>query len=83
MNSGYYPKVENPNSTNNNIQMKSGEFQTPFFFGGSQIPTDLNISPQTFNGSGAGRKMKPAVMPNENPVRIDKKSMPLYLPFKK
>jgi hypothetical protein len=83
MNSGFYPKVENPNLTNNIIQMRSNAMQTPFFFGGAQTPTDLGLKQGSFSGSGMGRQMKPAVMPNDYPVKVDKKSMPLYLPFKK
>ena len=37
----YFPKVSYPYSSNNNVNMLSGEYQTPFFFGGSQVPTDL------------------------------------------
>jgi len=42
----YHPKVEHPNKIF--PQMKSGEFQKPFFFGGSQVPENLDIS----TGSG-------------------------------
>ena len=35
--------------------MESGEYQTPFFFGGSQVPTDLFLSKAMYNGSlGSG-----------------------------
>ena len=34
------------------IQTESGEFQTPFYFGGSQVPTDLFLARSSFNGSG-------------------------------
>jgi hypothetical protein len=35
--------------------MESGGFQTPFFFGGSQVPTDLFIPKNRYNGSsGSG-----------------------------
>jgi hypothetical protein len=43
----YWPKVNNPNAQF--IQMTSGEYQPPFFFGGSQIPMSLNG-----NGRGNG-----------------------------
>jgi len=36
----YHPKVEHPNKVFN--QMESGGFQTPFFFGASQVPLELN-----------------------------------------
>lgn len=42
----YWPKVNNPNAQF--VQMTSGEYQPPFFFGGSQIPMALNGS----SGSG-------------------------------
>jgi hypothetical protein len=46
----YWPKVNNPNA--NLIQMTSGEFQPPFFFGGSQVPVNLNLDTQKISGSG-------------------------------
>jgi hypothetical protein len=36
----YHPKVEHPNKVFN--QMESGGFQSPFFFGASQVPLELN-----------------------------------------
>lgn len=42
----YHPKVEHPNSVL--PQMTSDGFQTPFFFGGSQVPVNLGIA----TGSG-------------------------------
>ena len=36
----YYPKIEHPNKVF--MQMESGGFQKPFFFGASQIPLELN-----------------------------------------
>ena len=38
-------KVENSHSPNDIIQMESGGFQKPFYFGGSQVP--VNLSPPT------------------------------------
>jgi hypothetical protein len=49
MNSGYFPGVVNPKVR---PQTKSEEFQTPFFFGGSQIPNALSIRKGAFSGSG-------------------------------
>lgn len=43
MSGGYNPKVEFPHMSNNIPQMRSGEFQKPFFFGGAQAPTALGI----------------------------------------
>jgi hypothetical protein len=37
----YWPKVNHPNEIF--PQMESGEYQPPFFFGGSQVPTALGI----------------------------------------
>jgi len=43
----YHYKVANPNARFP-VQMESGEFQKPFYFGGSQVPVNLNIP----HGSG-------------------------------
>jgi hypothetical protein len=45
MNSGYYPVVVNPGLKR--VQTQSQ--QTPFYFGGSQVPTNLNIKPKKIN----------------------------------
>lgn len=42
----YHPKVAHP--TTIFPQMESGGFQTPFFFGGSQVPVNLGLA----TGSG-------------------------------
>jgi hypothetical protein len=55
MSGGYSPKVAHPFLSNNIVQMRSGELQTPFFFGGSQAPTALKIPASAYSGSsGAG-----------------------------
>jgi hypothetical protein len=41
MSYNYNPKVTHPNKIF--LQMTSGGFQTPFFFGGSQVPVDLGL----------------------------------------
>jgi hypothetical protein len=41
MSYNYNPKVENPNKIF--YQMTSNGFQTPFFFGGSQVPVTLGL----------------------------------------
>jgi hypothetical protein len=41
MNSGFFPKVVNPNGYK--LQTQSVEFQKPFFFGGSQVPITLGL----------------------------------------
>lgn len=52
MSGGYNPKVSNPRLSNNIPQMRSEEFQTPFFFGGSQTPIALGLPAGSFSGSG-------------------------------
>jgi hypothetical protein len=34
------------------VQTESGGFQTPFYFGGAQAPTDLFLPRTSFSGSG-------------------------------
>ncbi len=46
----YWPKVNKPESVF--VQMKSGEYQPPFYFGASQIPHDLGM-----RGSGIVRTL--------------------------
>ena len=63
----YNPKVSNPNLSNNIPQMKSGAFQPPFFFGGSQVPTDLFLGKNQYNGSkGQGAKE------HKEPIKLGK-----------
>jgi hypothetical protein len=51
----YNPKVANPSLRNDIPQMRSSTKQTPFFFGGSQVPTDLFLAKSVYNGSsGSG-----------------------------
>ena len=51
----YNPKVANPRLSNSIPQMSSFKDQTPFFFGGSQVPTDLFLAKNQYNGSsGSG-----------------------------
>jgi hypothetical protein len=50
----YNPKVTHPEMSNNIPQMRSGGFQTPFFFGGSQVPTDLFLAKSMYNGAKGG-----------------------------
>jgi hypothetical protein len=59
--SGFYNnwlKVQNPNFTNNNVQMQSNELQVPFYFGGSQVPNALNLKSNEISGSGFNKKIK-------------------------
>lgn len=41
MNSGYFPVVVNPRPR---VQTLSGGYQAPFYFGGSQVPSAINLS---------------------------------------
>lgn len=49
---GYNPKIAHPNSLNNNFQMQSASFQKPFYFGGSQVPYNLQLNHSQFSGAG-------------------------------
>ena len=53
MNSGYFPGIVNPKVR---PQTKSDELQTPFFFGGSQIPNALSIKKGEFSKSSVKQK---------------------------
>lgn len=46
----YWPKVNNPNAEYR--QMTSGGFQTPFYFGGSQVPVNLHTDEHNITGYG-------------------------------
>jgi len=48
-NYNFHPKVNNPHLSNNIPQLRSGGFQAPFFFGGSQVPTALGIAGRGFH----------------------------------
>jgi len=50
MNSGYFPVVVNPYKLR--AQTKSEELQTPFYFGGSQVPEALSMKKSGMKGSG-------------------------------
>lgn len=55
--SGFYQnwiKVQNPEMSNNIVPMESGGFQTPFYFGGSQVPIALNLKGTDLDISGNG-----------------------------
>jgi hypothetical protein len=51
---GYNPKIAHPSMSNNIPMMRSGAFQVPFFFGGSQVPTDLFLAHSQYNGAKGG-----------------------------
>jgi len=46
----YHPKVDNPTGSFP-VQMMSGEYQVPFYFGGSQVPISLGFDPTTHRTS--------------------------------
>lgn len=60
MSGGYNPKVSHPFMSNNVAPMRSNDFQVPFYFGGSQIPNDLDLKEGTFSGSGVFMKGMPS-----------------------
>lgn len=68
-------KVQNPNMRNDIIPMESGGFQTPFFFGGSQIPSALGLEGTDLNITGGGIKGYSKV--NFKPDKIKGKGMPM------
>jgi hypothetical protein len=45
----YFPKVTHQYASNNIPQMRSDTQQTPFFFGGSQVPVALGMSGSGFH----------------------------------
>jgi hypothetical protein len=57
MSGGYNPKVSMPRLSNNIPQMKSGDLQTPFFFGGAQAPIALGLPAGSFSGSGFSKSV--------------------------
>jgi len=59
--SGFYnnwTKVQNPEFTNNNVQMQSGGYQVPFYFGGSNVPNALKLDTNEISGRGFNAKVK-------------------------
>lgn len=64
--SGFYQnwyKVQHPDSRNDITPMESGGFQTPFYFGGSQVPVNLGIDLHEQVGRGIGDYSKMNFMP--------------------
>lgn len=49
-NSGFFPKVVNPNKVL--YQMKSENEKLPFYFGGSAVPYNLQLKKQSYSGGG-------------------------------
>jgi len=53
----FYPKLEHPYlSAKNNINFVSKANQAPFFFGGSDVPSMLNLKTKPLSGSGFSNK---------------------------
>ena len=50
MSGGFNAKTVYPSGFS--INTKSGEFQHPFFFGGSQVPVNLSLPQSGYSGSG-------------------------------
>jgi hypothetical protein len=70
MSGGYNPSVMNPRFIGTKVNTLSGGFQTPFFFGGSQVPEDLHLSRIQYNGSyGNGLNRK---VPSHIPTDFDR-----------
>jgi hypothetical protein len=65
--SGFYNnwfKVTHPTTSNDITQMKSGGYQKPFYFGGSQVPEVLKEKSHEITGNGIKRKI--SFLPDTN-----------------
>lgn len=85
--SGFYNnwyKVNNPNTSNNIIQMESGGAQPSFFFGGSQVPYNLKIDNSISGGSIKSRKhtLQPIISGKEKQRTTIDKYNNVYIPRK-
>ena len=84
--SGFYNnwlKVQNPTITNDIPQMESNGFQTPFYFGGSQVPINLIMSDTNHNikGGGMGKvNFKPVFQGKGIQKTLHKKYSNIHLP---
>jgi hypothetical protein len=74
----YFHKTTHPHSSNNNPNMKSGASQVPFFFGGSQVPTDLFLPKTSYSGSSGSGLTHKANVPNTHPADLDVKANEVY-----
>lgn len=59
----YWYKVTHPTVSENIPQLRSQCFQKPFFFGGSQIPSNLGLSKKLFSGAGFVGDTPPKQLP--------------------
>lgn len=87
--SGFYNnwlKVQNPNSNNNIEPMKSGGFQKPFYFGGSQVPESIGLDDTNLDihGSGIYKKtdFKPLIKGKGLAKTTVNKNNNIYMPRK-
>lgn len=78
MSGGFSPKVANPFGFR--TQTQSGASQMPFFFGGSQVPTDLFLARKSFSGSGLSPQIFQAKKGTEV-IRRGTTVIPRHLPF--
>jgi hypothetical protein len=67
----YFPKQQHPNASNNNPNMQSGASQTPFFFGGSQVPTDLFLPKNSYSGSSGSGLVHKGSVSKTHPSDLD------------
>ena len=79
-NYNYNPKVVHPDLRNDITPMKSIANQTPFFFGGSQVPTDLYLDKNKYSGSsGSGfHRGKPTHIPSDFDRALGQKSINMF-----
>lgn len=84
--SGFYNnwlKVQNPTMSNEIPQMESNGSQTPFYFGGSQVPSNLGLQNTTHmvNGGGMSKvNFKPVFQGKLNQNTLHKKHSNIHLP---
>lgn len=81
--SGFYNnwlKVQNPNTNNDIIQMQSGGNQTPFYFGGSQVPHNLGIYNHIDGGGMSKVNFKPVFQGKKIQQTLHKKFDNIHLP---
>ena len=78
MSGGFNAKTVNPFGFR--VQTQSGSLQIPFFFGASQVPTDLFLARKSFSGSGLSPQIFQAKKGTEV-IRRGTTIIPRHLPF--